>query len=133
MKYISIFILLNLAFANCIFCQSETLSIGKYRNKRCNSILRVIHESFVPEDLFILYANQSYESNGCNSTQYGTWVQKNDTLILTCTSHKYKVDSLNRVGFKGRFAQCPDPQKYLVKSSKRVKSILSNRCYFLED
>jgi len=134
MKYISIFILLSLGSTSFIFCQTnKKLKAGKYQNKRCNPIFRWIHETRMPSDNFTLYENQTYEWIGCKTISKGTWTQIKDTLVLTCISYKFKVDSWNRVGHRGVFAKCYEPLKYIIKSDHSIKAIGYRECYFLEE
>ena len=130
MKLLSILILLSLIQIKPNCQNGATLSLGKYSNKVCNPLMRMIHESFYPNDNFILKDNQMYEYFGCNSVQNGNWIIKHDTLILHCISHSYTIDSLNRLGFNGRFAECPKPLKFIIRTNC-VEALFEKRCYFL--
>jgi len=55
----------------------------------------------------LLQADSSFEYTTCANVFNGSWSEFNDSLFLSVTENRYRIDSLNVVGLEGRFATIP--------------------------
>jgi hypothetical protein len=72
-----------------------------------------------------LKANGTFRYQGC-TVLTGNWGTKNDSLFLYADSHKWRNDSLNQVGYYGKFLEVPEePLKFQITK----KGFRNNRLF----
>ncbi|MCF8445952.1 MAG: hypothetical protein K9H61_03060 [Bacteroidia bacterium] len=67
----------------------------------------------------ILNTDSTFEYLTCGNIMTGKWATNSDSLLLTIFSNKYRNDSLNKVGIKGKFPVIPkEPIALIIKGNK---------------
>lgn len=62
-----------------------------------------------------LKSDSTFSFQTCGNIIDGNWKTAKDSLFLFCKNNKYRIDSLNIVGYNGRFAKCNEkPRAFLI-------------------
>lgn len=102
-----------------ISCQWNDKVVGEYASHKPSKFYNFWHKKdlnkgYVVGSSLSLKADSSFININCGNIMYGKWNCIGDHLFLYCDSNKYAIDSLNKSGFNGKFAECPSqPIKYL--------------------
>ena len=68
-----------------------------------------------------LHPDFSFEYSTCANLMTGSWKASKDSLFLYVEENRYQIDSLNQVGFQGKFAKTSDqPIKFQIEGDLLV-------------
>ena len=80
-----------------------------------NSWYTIGNDLAIKEDSTFTYSN-------CSTIMTGTWSVEVDTLLLDVATARWKIDSLQRLGFKGRWPSVPEkPYKYHFQGDQLLR------------
>jgi hypothetical protein len=75
-----------------------------------------------------LNSDNSFDYTTCANIMSGTWQEINDSIFLFANQNKYKIDSLNIVGFNGKFATIPSkPIKFKIEGDLLVSQSVNRK------
>lgn len=80
-----------------------------------------------------LNPDSSFRYTNCSNIMSGYWKQHNDSVFLYFKTNRWRIDSLNRYGFKGEFTKVPSkPYMYQIKHNSLLSTHVYNNKYFIE-
>ena len=114
MKYI-LYIIFTLIILSC-----KNNIIGVYQNTNPNMIFSK-KVGYIMGTTLLLNSDSTFIDTSCGNIITGNWKVVNDTLFLICKSNRYRIDSLNTLGFNGKFANCQTSVQYfIIKKNKLI-------------
>lgn len=87
--------------------------IGRYKSKEYSFISKyylhlIRNTSFIIGSSIEIKSDSTYVLTNCGNIEEGKWEIRDDSLLLFCKDNRWRIDSLNRTGFKGEFLDCGD-------------------------
>lgn len=80
-----------------------------------------------------LEMDSSFEYKTCSHIMTGKWKAQNDSLYLYVKTNRYRVDSLNKTGFEGKFAKVPlKPYSYRIKHGSLLSTYSYNNKFIID-
>jgi len=113
----------------CISCTPDyTIKTGTYKyvilSKFEYYTLRLTNKitSYAVGSEIILNQDSTYRYTTCGNIITGTWFTKKDSLYLRVLSNRWRSDSLNKYGYKGKWPELsPTPFVYKIKNDYIIK------------
>ncbi|MBS1687971.1 MAG: hypothetical protein JSS96_04555 [Bacteroidetes bacterium] len=88
---------------------------------------------YITGSSLFLSADSSFEYKTCGNIMTGQWKTQNDSLYLIVKTNRYRIDSLNKNGFNGKFAEIPlKPHIYKIKHGDLLSIRAYNYKFFID-
>ncbi|MFN0203574.1 MAG: hypothetical protein ACKVTZ_18755 [Bacteroidia bacterium] len=123
------FFLLITLFFHCQTRKIQTPNyIGTYQNQRVNRMealwLTLQNRRVTQGSSLILSQDSSYYYKTCGAISTGKWRAKQDSIYLFCETIRYRIDSLNVVGFNGKKLKCSaKPSVLYLRNDKLIQNL----------
>lgn len=95
--------------------------IGKYQSKEHSLITKEYlsyfkNTTFVIRSSLVIKKDSTYYLENCGNVEEGKWQVHSDSLLLFCEHNRWRIDSLNKTGFNGKFLDCGDgaPSVFII-------------------
>jgi len=114
---------------NCSAQEKRSIQTGKYSYIKWSqlemawlNVTKGIHHFFVGSEL-ILNSDSTFTYTTCGNIMTGKWKYNTDSLLLLANSNRWRSDSLNKYGYKGKWPEVPVKPFILVNKLNYLELI----------